>query len=132
MIRLEKFPTAALKLEHCGLLFLATPHSGSEQANWNDLSLLIAKTVGVARGQVFTQLLGVFNQASVNAQEQFGALVPVPPLECLYETQKTSVLGTGRIVSGRSLPLLSESATTTKRQKKIQNSKTRKERLGHL
>ncbi|OIW25562.1 hypothetical protein CONLIGDRAFT_684109 [Coniochaeta ligniaria NRRL 30616] len=92
MIRLEKFPTEGLKLAHCGLLFLATPHSGSEQANWNDFSLLLAKTAGVARGQVFTQLLGVFNQASVNAQEQFGALKPVPPIECLYETQKTSVI----------------------------------------
>jgi hypothetical protein len=53
----------------------------------------------VARGHVFTQLLGVFNEASVGAQEQFGALRPLPPVECLYETQKTSVGGTGRTVS---------------------------------
>jgi hypothetical protein len=101
MIRLEKFPTEGLKLEHCGLLFLATPHSGSKEANWNDLLLLLAKGAGVARGQVFSQLLSVFNQASVNAQEQFGALVPVPPVECLYETQTTPVVGTGRVVSGQ-------------------------------
>ncbi len=99
MIRLEKFPADGLKLEHCGLLFLATPHLGSEQANWNDLSLLLAKGAGVARGHVFTQLLGVFNKASVSAQEQFGALRPLPPVECLCETQKTSVAGTGRTVS---------------------------------
>jgi hypothetical protein len=98
---LEKFPTEGLKLEHCGLLFLSTPHSGTGAGNWNDTLLLLAKAAGVARGQVFTQLLGVFNQASVNAQEQFGALDPVPPIECLYETQKTSVVGTGRIVSGQ-------------------------------
>lgn len=101
MIRLEKFPTEGLKLENCGLLFLSTPHSGTVEADWNDLWLLLAKGGGVSRGSVFTQLLSAFNQASVNAQEQFCALNPVPPVECLYETQKTSVAGTKRTVSGQ-------------------------------
>lgn len=99
MIRLEKFPAEGLKLENCGLLCLSTPHSGTVQADWNDLCLLFAKGAGVSRGQVFTQLLSSFNQASVNAQEQFAALKPVPPVECLYETQSTSGAGTERIVS---------------------------------
>lgn len=30
VIRLEKFPSEGLSLEHCGLLFLGTAHSGSE------------------------------------------------------------------------------------------------------
>lgn len=99
MIRLEKFPTDGLRLQHFGLLFLATPHSGSLEANWSDLMVLLAKAGGVARGQVFTHLLAPFNQVSVGAQESFGALQPIPPIECLYETQKTSVVGTGRVVS---------------------------------
>lgn len=53
----------------------------------------------MSRGQTFTQLLSSFNKASVNAQEQFAALKPVPPVECLYETQNTSVAGTERMVS---------------------------------
>jgi hypothetical protein len=99
MIRLEKFPSDGLKLENCGLLFLSTPHSGTTEGDWNDFWLLFAKGAGVSRGQVFTQLLSAFNQASVNAHEQFGALNPVPPVECLYETQKTSIAGLGRTVS---------------------------------
>jgi hypothetical protein len=99
MIRLEKFHVEGLKLEHCGLLFLSTPHSGTVQADWKDLWLLFGKGAGVSRGQAFTQLLSSFNQPSVNAQEQFAALKPVPPVECLYETQNTSVAGTDRIVS---------------------------------
>lgn len=103
MIRLEKFPAEGLKLEDCGLLFLSTPHSGTVQADWNDLWLLFGKGAGVSRGQVFTQLLSSFNQASVNAQEQFAALKPVPPVECLYETQNTSVAGIERTVSFHAL-----------------------------
>lgn len=99
MIRLGRLPSKGLKLENCGLLFLSTPHSGTKEADWNDSWLLLAKGGGASRGRVFTQLLSAFNQASVNAQEQFGALKPVPPVECLYETQKTSVAGTNRIVS---------------------------------
>jgi hypothetical protein len=99
MIRLEKFPVEGLKLKHCGLLTLATPHSGTVQGNWNNFLLLFVKGGGVSRGQVFTQLLSAFNQASVNAQEQFAALNPVPPVACLYETQKTNVAGTGKLVS---------------------------------
>ncbi|KAJ0104454.1 hypothetical protein J7T55_010920 [Diaporthe amygdali] len=72
--------------------------AGTVEADWNDLWLLLAKGGGVSRGSVFTQLLSAFNQASVNAQEQFCALNPVPPVECLYETQKTSVAGTKRTV----------------------------------
>lgn len=117
MIRLEKFAPEGLRLENCGLLFLATPHSGSEEANWSDLSLLLAKMAGVARGQVFTQLLNISNQASVNAQEQFGALKPMPPLECLYETQKTSIAGTGKVVSIQSFLALSEPVAITKMEK---------------
>lgn len=99
MIRLEKFPAEGLKLENCGLLFLSTPHSGTVQADWSDPWILLAKGGGVSRGQVFTQLLSSFNKASVNAQEQFAALKPVPPVECLHETQNTSVAGHGRMVS---------------------------------
>lgn len=99
MIRLEKFPVEGLKLENCGLLFLSTPHSGTVQADWNDVWLPFAKAGGVSRGQVFIQLLSSFNEASVDAREQFAALKPVPPIECLYETQKTSVAGTERMVS---------------------------------
>lgn len=99
MIRLEKFPVEGLKLENCGLLFLSTPHKGTRQADWNDVWLPFAKAGGVGRGQVFLQLLSSFNEASNHAQEQFAALKPVPPVKCLYETQKTSVAGTRRTVS---------------------------------
>ena len=45
MIRLKGFPEKypGLSLEQCGLLFLSTPHSGSFEANWNDVLLESAK-----------------------------------------------------------------------------------------
>ncbi|KAL1837347.1 hypothetical protein VTK73DRAFT_4723 [Phialemonium thermophilum] len=93
MIRLGSFPTAGLMLDRCGLLFLATPHLGTPQAEWRDLWVDIAKVAGVKRVQAFRQLLATFNEASVNAAEQFQALKPVPPVESLYETQRTPVIG---------------------------------------
>jgi hypothetical protein len=98
MIRLEKSPVDGLKLDHCGFLFLSTPHSGTTEADFNDLWLWFGKGAGVSRGQTFNQLLSSFNQASFNAKEQFADLKPVPPIECLYETQNTSVGPTNRIV----------------------------------
>ncbi len=100
MIRLGETPRLyqGLSLERCGLLFLSTPHSGTEEANWNDLLVELAKLGGVGRGRDFTQLLGAFNRESVSAKERFGLLQPVPPFICVYETQKTSVKGTERTV----------------------------------
>ncbi|OAA59720.1 hypothetical protein SPI_05918 [Niveomyces insectorum RCEF 264] len=113
MIRLGENPKQypGLALEQCGLLFLSTPHSGTDEANWSDFLAELAKIGGVGRGRDFTQLLGAFNRESASAKERFGLLQPVPPFTCIYETQKTSIKGIQRtIVSPDSAGLNGERA----------------------
>jgi len=101
MIRLGENPTQypGLDLSRCGLLFLATPHSGTDEANWSDFLVEVAKVGGVRRGRDLTDLLSSFNRESTNAKERFGLLRPLPPFICVYETQRTAVKGTQRVVS---------------------------------
>ncbi|KAI0157959.1 hypothetical protein GGR52DRAFT_182175 [Hypoxylon sp. FL1284] len=79
-----------IDLKHCGLLFLATPHSGSQMADWDANLVQVAELVGI-RGTVFSNALKSFNSGSMVAKEDFGLLNPLPPYECLYETRKTKV-----------------------------------------
>ncbi|KAK3984022.1 hypothetical protein QBC44DRAFT_346298 [Cladorrhinum sp. PSN332] len=100
MIRLGETPAQypGLALSSCGLLFLSTPHSGTEEANWNDLLVELAKLGGSRRSRDFTQLLSAFNRESASAKERFGLLRPLPPFICVYETQSTSVKGLQRMI----------------------------------
>jgi hypothetical protein len=101
MIRLNDFSDQypGLSLDKCGLLFLATPHSGTLAGNWNDYLLDLAKSIGkVGRGRDFTQLLSAFNNESRSAKELFGRLKPVPIFKCLHETQKMPIKVIERLV----------------------------------
>lgn len=87
-----------IKLESCGLLFLSTPHSGTSQADWNDFLVNLGElTFGVRSHEIIDQLRS-FNHSSVDAAENFAAMVPKPPFYCFCEGESTSVAGRNRIV----------------------------------
>ncbi|KAJ2990949.1 hypothetical protein NUW58_g2706 [Xylaria curta] len=76
----------------CGLLFLATPHSGSLSAIWNGYLVQLAQLTGL-RARDFIQILGAFNNSSRMSKRDFGRLEPPIPFECLYETRKMKAGG---------------------------------------
>jgi hypothetical protein len=67
MVRLKvvrnKFPD--WKLRQCGILFLSTPHSGSAQADWSNMSIMLGEVFGL-RGHLVKHLQS-FNPASVDS-----------------------------------------------------------------
>ncbi|KAI0387075.1 hypothetical protein F5Y04DRAFT_242956 [Hypomontagnella monticulosa] len=83
-----------LEPQYCGLLFLATPHSGSLIGIWNDYLIQLAQLSGL-RAHDFSQILGAFNGSSRISKRDFGLLDPPIPFECLYETRKMRV-GAGK------------------------------------
>ncbi|XXH03079.1 hypothetical protein Hte_009469 [Hypoxylon texense] len=93
MIRLGRNPQLyeGLDLKHCGLLFLATPHSGSNLAHWNTIFIQLAELAGM-RSTALSNTLKSFNSSSMIAKEDFGLLDPIPPYECLYETRKIKIV----------------------------------------
>jgi hypothetical protein len=100
MIKLGRDPDlfAGLALAQCGLLFLATPHSGAAMADWNPYLVQLSQLAGL-RAVEFTRILEAFNSNSVTAKEDFGRLRPVPPFICLHETRTTAVAGINKLVS---------------------------------
>lgn len=101
MIRLSQYPNrfSNIKTHHCGLLFLATPHSGASDADWNKRLVDIAElTFGVRSNTV--DILRPFNLSSVESQDAFSNMKVIPPFFCLCESKKTKVGGTLRYVSG--------------------------------
>ncbi|KAI1326333.1 hypothetical protein F5Y16DRAFT_234913 [Xylariaceae sp. FL0255] len=74
----------------CGLLFMATPHSGSLMGVWNDYLIQLAQLTGL-RAREFSQVLGAFNRSSRISKRDFELLDPPIPYECLYETRKMRV-----------------------------------------
>ncbi|KAK4228612.1 hypothetical protein QBC38DRAFT_361571 [Podospora fimiseda] len=100
MIRLAETPQQyqGLSLASCGLLFLSTPHSGTDEGTWNDFLVELAKLSGAHHGRDFTKLLSAFNRESTDAKGRFGLLRPVPPFICVYETQRTLVKGLERVI----------------------------------
>jgi hypothetical protein len=101
MVRLVNFSGQfpRIQLDQCGLLFLATPHSGTTEATWNQLILAIADTVVSVRLDR-VKLLEAFNPASVSDKENFFNLKPCPHYRCLAEGKKTTIINViDRVVS---------------------------------
>ena len=101
MVRLQTQPNKfdGLKLIHCGLLFLSTPHLGTTQADWNNFLITISElTIGLRSHAIVDQLRS-FNPASVDSEDAFSEMARVPPFYCLVEGEKTKVAGRARTAS---------------------------------
>ena len=101
MIRLNTQPAKfdGVKLENCGLLFLSTPHSGTTQADWNELLLNLSEfLLGVRSNEIVHQLQS-FNPSSVDSEEAFSTMKFQPPFHCFCEGEKTVLKGKSRTVS---------------------------------
>ncbi|KAI1087205.1 hypothetical protein F5B19DRAFT_497612 [Rostrohypoxylon terebratum] len=93
-----------LEPQYCGLLFLATPHSGSLLGIWNDYLIQLAQLSGL-RARDFSQILGAFNGSSRISKRDFKLLDPPIPFECLYETRKM------RVGAGKEIIVTAEAAS---------------------
>ena len=101
MIRLNTHPAKfdGVKLENCGLLFLSTPHSGTTQADWNELLLNLSDFVLGVRNLAIVHQLQSFNTSSVDSEEAFSTMKFQPPFHCFCEGEKTVLNGKSRTVS---------------------------------
>ncbi|KAF5012463.1 hypothetical protein FDECE_1515 [Fusarium decemcellulare] len=93
----SEIPASSIKgieLSRCGLIFLATPHSGSTQADWNNFVVAAAGAVAGVRQEVVDRLKA-FNPASVWDKKAFLNLDPRPPFRCYAEGEKTHIRGVG-------------------------------------
>ncbi|RBA12697.1 hypothetical protein FPRO05_04147 [Fusarium proliferatum] len=98
-----------IKLSQFGIAFLATPHSGSMNADWSNLMVATAHTVGGVRTQA-VETLRPFNSASVWDTAAFLNLDPCPPFRCFAEGRMMRVKGINQHVVTQS------SATLGKQQ----------------
>lgn len=91
MIRLNSHPEkyGGIRVEQCGLLFLGVPHSGSDQADWNDFVSGIASLFGI-RTEIVESLRS-FNGFGVESKEAFKSIPRQPPYFCLCETRRIDV-----------------------------------------
>ncbi len=100
MTRLHTLPEkfGSLKPKQCGLLFLSTPHLGSQASDWGNFVPALGEVVGV-RGTLVRELKS-FNPSSVDATEIFKSmkLTDRPVFECLCEGQQTFAGGKNRLV----------------------------------
>ncbi|KAF5254431.1 hypothetical protein FANTH_689 [Fusarium anthophilum] len=82
-----------IKLPQCGIVFLATPHSGSTKADWSNFIVATAHTIGGVRPET-VKILESFNTTSVWDTAEFLNLDPCPPFRCFAEGLKMRVKGT--------------------------------------
>ncbi|KAG9508317.1 hypothetical protein J7337_001881 [Fusarium musae] len=73
-----------IALPRFGIVFLATPHSGSTVAEWNDFLVAAAHVLGGVRIES-VKTLQPFNPASVWDAQAFIHLKPCPPFRCFAE-----------------------------------------------
>jgi hypothetical protein len=101
MIRLNAYPHlfTSIRLEQCAILFLATPHLGSGQADWNKYIVDLVELIGGMRSDAIINPLRSFNPISASANEDFGNMRVQLPYECYYETEATKVAGMNLQVS---------------------------------
>ncbi|KAF5700327.1 AAA ATPase domain-containing protein [Fusarium globosum] len=98
-----------IKLSQFGIIFLATPHSGSTIADWNNFLVATAHAVGGVRTQSVEKLRS-FNPASVWDTAAFLNLEPCPPFQCFAEGLMMRVKGMNQHIVTQS------SATLGKKQ----------------
>ncbi|KAM0083609.1 hypothetical protein ACKRZS_004194 [Fusarium odoratissimum] len=84
-----------IKLSQCGIVFLATPHSGSTKADWSNFLVATAHTIGGVRPET-VKTLQAFNTASVWDTAAFLNIEPCPPFRCFAEGLKMRVKGTNQ------------------------------------
>ncbi|KAG5793107.1 hypothetical protein H9Q69_007845 [Fusarium xylarioides] len=84
-----------INLSQCGIVFLATPHSGSRKADWSNFLVATASTIGGVRPET-VKILQAFNTASVWDTAAFLNLDPCPPFRCFAEGLKMRVKGTNQ------------------------------------
>jgi hypothetical protein len=85
-----------LDLKFCGLLFLATPHSGTTVADWNIFLVDALEIAAGVRSDAIVKHLQSFNPASVESQNAFAKVRKsnqrkFPVIKCLCESVKTRV-----------------------------------------
>lgn len=93
---MSQLPTSnitGITLSQCGLVFLATPHTGTTKADWNSFLVAAAGTVVGVRPEVVSYLQS-FNPASVWDKKAFLKLDPRPPFRCFAEGRKKLINGT--------------------------------------
>ncbi|KAG5762937.1 hypothetical protein H9Q72_008949 [Fusarium xylarioides] len=84
-----------ITLAQCGIVFLATPHSGSTKADWSNFLVATAHTIGGVRPET-VKILQAFSTASVFDTAAFFKLDPCPPFRCFAEGLKMRVKGTNQ------------------------------------
>ncbi|KAF4498687.1 hypothetical protein FAGAP_5165 [Fusarium agapanthi] len=84
-----------IALSQCGIVFLATPHSGSAKADWSNFLVATAHTIGGVRPET-VRILQAFNTASVWDTAAYFDLNPCPPFRCFAEGLKMRVKGTNQ------------------------------------
>jgi hypothetical protein len=101
MIRLNGYPRLfnGIRLNQCAIIFLATPHLGSDLADWNKYLVDLAELIGDVRADAIVSPLRSLNPLSVTANEDFGNMRVHVPYECYYETELTKVAGKNRQAS---------------------------------
>ncbi|RYC80265.1 hypothetical protein BFJ63_vAg16850 [Fusarium oxysporum f. sp. narcissi] len=108
MARLNLTPNCKnISLSQCGILFLATPHSGSNKADWNDFLVATAHVIGGVRPET-VKTLKTFNSASVWDTAAFLKLSPCPPFRCFAEGLKMRVKGTNQHIVTQASATLGE------------------------
>ncbi|KAL7762718.1 hypothetical protein ACKLNR_009253 [Fusarium oxysporum f. sp. zingiberi] len=96
MARLHLTPNCQnIKLLQCGIVFLATPHSGATKADWSNFLVATAHTIGGVRPET-VKTLQSFNTASVWDTAAFLNLSPCPPFRCFAEGLRMRVKGTNQ------------------------------------
>ncbi|KAF5639667.1 hypothetical protein F52700_4049 [Fusarium sp. NRRL 52700] len=86
-----------ITLSRFGIVFLATPHSGSTIADWNDFLVATAHVLGGVRIDS-VKTVQAFNPASVWDAQAFLRLKPCPPFRCFAEGRMMPVGRTNKHV----------------------------------
>ncbi|KAH7190862.1 hypothetical protein DER44DRAFT_707818 [Fusarium oxysporum] len=108
MARLHLTPNCNnITLSLCGIVFLATPHSGSTKADWNNFLVAAAHVIGGVRPET-VRTLQSFNTASVWDTTAFLQLRPCPPFRCFAEGLRMPVKGTLQHIVTQASAMLGE------------------------